>query len=130
VQTLARQYARNEPEAEEKVNEVLAGISLDIDVVLDGARARKSNELVREYVAGEPDAITLVHEFLTTAGTSMDVFMANALAEKLDEIERIDRLTAIAEDRRNDSLHEIERHRAVFGRSTATKRARDRGRRV
>ena len=41
--------------------------------------------------------------------------MADALAEKLVDIERIDRLTTIAESRRNASLHEIERRRAVLG---------------
>ena len=45
----------------------------------------------------------------------MDGFMAHALAEKLDDIERIDRLTTIAESRRNASLHEIDRRRAVLG---------------
>jgi hypothetical protein len=45
----------------------------------------------------------------------MDDLMAEALAEKLDDIERIDRLTSIAESRRNASLHEIERRRAVLG---------------
>jgi hypothetical protein len=40
---------------------------------------------------------------------------SNAFAEKLGYLERIDRLTAIAESRRNASLREIERHRAVLG---------------
>jgi hypothetical protein len=41
--------------------------------------------------------------------------MADALAEKLGDIERIDRLIGIVESRRNASLHEIERRRAVLG---------------
>ena len=41
--------------------------------------------------------------------------MANALREKIDDIERIDRLTAIAESRRNAALREIGRRRAVLG---------------
>jgi hypothetical protein len=45
----------------------------------------------------------------------MDSFMADALTEQLEYIERIDRLTTIAEDRRNGMLAEIERRRAVFG---------------
>jgi len=52
---------------------------------------------------------------LTDAGVSMDGLMACALAKKLNDIERIDRLTSIAESRRNASLHEIERRRAVLG---------------
>ena len=45
----------------------------------------------------------------------MDGLTADALAEHLDAIERFDRLTTIAESRRNASLHEIERRHAVFG---------------
>ena len=60
-----------------------------------------------------PNAVTLVHELLTDAGVSMDGLMTDVLAQKLDDIERIDRLTTIAESRRNASLHEIERRRAV-----------------
>ena len=77
------------------------------------ARHRKAKELVQEYV--RPNAVTLVHELLTDAGVSMDGLMTDVLAQKLDDIERIDRLTTIAESRRNASLHEIERRRAVLG---------------
>jgi hypothetical protein len=52
---------------------------------------------------------------LQALAVSTDCFIADTFAEKLSYIERIDRLTAIAESRRNASLHEIERHRAVFG---------------
>jgi len=45
----------------------------------------------------------------------MGAFVAEALEEKLDYIERIDRLTAIAENRRNASLSEIDRRRVVLG---------------
>jgi len=41
----------------------------------------------------------------------MDTLVADALAEKLDDIEWIDRLTAVAEGRRNASLREIDRRR-------------------
>ena len=86
-----------------------------MDTVLDDARAQQGKELVQEYVRREPDAVTLVDELLAEAGASMDAFMADALTEKLDYIERIDRLTTIAEGRRNACLDEIERRRAVLG---------------
>ena len=70
---------------------------------------------MQEYVRREPDAVTLIHQLLTGAGKSMDGLTADALAEHLDDIERIDRLTTIAESRRNVSLHEIDRRRAVLG---------------
>jgi hypothetical protein len=109
--TLARECARNEPDAVDKVNKVLAGIGLDTGDILDGAR----EELVQDYVRRNPDAVTLIHEFLAGAGKSMDDFMAAALAKKLDHIERIDRLISIAESRRNSSLREIDRRRPVLG---------------
>jgi hypothetical protein len=86
-----------------------------MDKILDRAQAHKAKELVQEYVRREPDAVTLVQELLTGAGVSMDALLADALAEKLDDIERINRLTTIAESRRNASLREIDRRQAVLG---------------
>ena len=45
AQTLARECARNKPDADDKVNGLLAGISLDMDDILHDARAarRKSS---------------------------------------------------------------------------------------
>jgi hypothetical protein len=40
--------------------------------------------------------------------------MAQTLSIKLDDIERIDRMIAIAEARRNAILREIDRHREVL----------------
>jgi hypothetical protein len=51
-------------------------------------------------------------------GTSMDILVVNALLddpETLGNIDRIDRLATIAEGRRNASLREIDRRRAVVG---------------
>ena len=115
AQTLAHECAQNEADAVEKVKKILRGGLRNMNQVLDDAKRRKAKELVQEYVRREPDAVTLVHEVLTDAGVSMDGLMANALAEKLDDIERVDRLISIAEVRRNASLHEIERRRAVLG---------------
>jgi hypothetical protein len=115
AQTLARECARNEADAVDKVNKVLAGIRLDLDNIRDHARAHRAEELVQEYVRHESEAVTLVDEHVAGAGTSMDTLLADALANKLDDIERIDRLTAVAEGRRNASLREIDRRRVVLG---------------
>jgi hypothetical protein len=112
---LAHECARNEPDAVDKVNKVLTGINRHMDNILDHAKAHKAKELVQEFVRREPDAVTLVHKLLTGGGVTMDALMADALAKKLDDIERIDRLTTIAENRRNASLREIERRRTVLG---------------
>ena len=137
AQTLAHKCAQNEADAVDEINELLArtpwtmdnvhesaGDEINellartpwtMDNVHESARANKSKELVQAYVRDEPDAVTLVNELLTEAGRSMDTLMADALARELDNIERIDRLAAIAESRRNASLREIDRRRAVLG---------------
>ena len=102
-------------EADAKLGEVLRSIGLNSDTVLDDARAQKAKELLQEYGRREPETVSLVDELLTATRASMDSFMADALTKQLDYIERIDRLTTIAEERRNGMLAEIERRRAVFG---------------
>jgi hypothetical protein len=82
------------------------------------ARAQKINELVQEYARHNPDAVTQIQELLANAGRSMDALLADQLVEKrdyLEYIERIDRLTTIAESRRNAALREIDRRRAILG---------------
>jgi len=113
AQALAHKCARDEPDADDKVNQILAGINLDMGQILEGARARKAEELVHDYAQRKPAAIKLIHELLTAAGLSIDALMVRPLPEELDDIERIDRLTTIAETRRNAMLREIDRRRAV-----------------
>ena len=113
--TLAAECAPNNAEANEKLHEVLGSIGLEMKTVLDDARADKAKKVVQEYVRRERDAVALVNEFLTDACMSMDSFITRALGDRIDKIERIDRLTAIAETRRNAALREIDRRRAVLG---------------
>jgi hypothetical protein len=117
AEMLATECAPHTDEANDKLEKVLGSIGLDMNTVLDEARADKAKELVHEYVQGEREAMTLVNELLTEVGMSMDTFMTKALGDKIDDIERIDRLTAIAETRRNAALREIDRHRAVLGKT-------------
>jgi hypothetical protein len=116
AQTLAHNCARDEPKAVDKVNEILARNELDLDDILDRARNHKAEELAQEYVQRKPDAVELIHKLLAAASVSMDALIIEALRKHhLDYIERIDRLTTIAESRRNASLREIDRRRAVLG---------------
>jgi hypothetical protein len=116
AQELARKCAQNESGAVDEVRESLANnVLLNFASIRKDARASKAAELKQEYARSERSAIALVQELLSGAGMRIDTFMANAVAEKLDDIERIDRLAAIAESRRNASLREIERRRAVLG---------------
>jgi hypothetical protein len=115
AEMLAAECAPNTDEAGTKLDEVLRSIGLNSGTVLDDARAQKAKELLQEYGRREPETVRLVDQLLAAAGASMDSFMADALTEQLEYIERIDRLTTIAEGRRNGMLAEIERRRAVFG---------------
>jgi hypothetical protein len=115
AQTLVRDYARNKQHAVDTINEVLAGINLNIGEIEYDARAAKAHELVQGYRRGEPEAVRLVDQLRTRAGVSMETFMPSAFREIIDDIERIDRLTAIAETRRNAALREIDRRHAVLG---------------
>jgi hypothetical protein len=72
---------------------------------------------VQEYLQHKPRAVELINELLARSGVSMDSLAADKLASDFDYIERIDRLTTIAENRRNAFLREIERRRAVLGES-------------
>jgi hypothetical protein len=83
--------------------------------VLDPARYPKAEELAKKYGRREPDVVTLVDEILADASVGIDELMAEELVERLDTIEHIDRLAAIAENRRNTMLGEIDRRRTVLG---------------
>ena len=54
-------------------------------------------------------------EILADASVGIDDLMAEEFVERFDTIEHIDRLTAIAENRRNTMLGEIDRRRTVLG---------------
>ena len=128
AEMLAAECTPNNADADDKLKQVLSSIGRDMNTVLAEARADKAKDLVHEYVRGEREAVTLVNELLTDAGVSMDDFLINVLGNKIDDIERIDRLTAIAETRRNAALREIDRRRVVLRQSAATQRARNRRR--
>jgi hypothetical protein len=87
----------------------------DADCILDQAKARRAEELAQEYARRELEATKLVKELLASSGRTMHDLIVAKLPGKLDEIERIDRLITIAETRRNSSLREIYRRRAVLG---------------
>jgi len=80
-----------------------------------GVGGTPAEELVHDYAQRKPGAIKLIHKLLASANLSIEALIAEELAKELDNIERIDRLTTIAETRRNAMLREIDRRRAVLG---------------
>src|SRR5262249_21948007 len=68
-------------------------------------------DLARAWAARDKAAIKRVDELLASAGLTMDAVMAQTFCTYLDECERIGRMIASAEARRDAILHEVEQHR-------------------
>lgn len=60
------------------------------------------------------DAVDLTWEVFRWRRLMTNLLEANSLADCIDRVERVDRLAATAEARRNAALREIERHRSSF----------------
>jgi hypothetical protein len=82
--------------------------------VLRSLDAHDGYGLAKKWFARDLQAVATVDALLDSAGLRIDHVMAQTLRLRIAEIERIDRLCAASEDRRNTALHEIERHRAGF----------------
>jgi hypothetical protein len=115
AEQLADACARDEQEANDKVDQILDGSNLSIDRILDSAKQRKAEELARKYARREPETVKFVHKILASASVNIDDVLANSLIDTLDAIERISRLAYIAERRRTAILREIDRRRAILG---------------
>jgi len=112
---LARKCAQDESDAIDKVKRILKGINHNLREILDRAQAQKAEELAHAYFQGEPDAVELIPKLLVEEGLTIESLLVQALADDWDYIERIERLITVAESRRNASLREIDRRRAVLG---------------
>ena len=75
----------------------------------------EEEHLAKAWAARDQSAIKRVDKLLASAGLTMDAVMAQTLSISLDDIERIDRMIATAEVRRNAILREVDRHRTTWG---------------
>jgi hypothetical protein len=112
---LARACAQNESAAVDEVNKIFDRICKSLDYVLNSAQAHEAQELTQKYRRRESATVKFIDELLAAAGKSIESLLVQALPKELDNIERIDRLMTLAENRRNGSLREIDRRRAVLG---------------
>ena len=72
--------------------------------------------LSESWAAGDERARKTVEAILTKAGMTIDEVTAKTLESKLNSFERLDRILASLEARRNNAFREIDRHReAVSG---------------
>jgi hypothetical protein len=74
-----------------------------------------ADKFAAKWASGNASSRDEFEEMLKNAGFTMDEVMAEAFAEVIDPFERIDRLVASAEARRNNALREIDRHREALG---------------
>ena len=72
----------------------------------------KSYDLSEQWARREDEAVAAVDRHLTTAGLTMDAVMAETMSEEIELVEKMDRMVASAEIRRNATLREIERRRS------------------
>lgn len=75
-------------------------------------------ELVDGWIKREPAMVQQVDSILAAGNLSIDAVIAETFflyTDRVDLVERIDRMIATAEARRNATVREIDRHRAMFG---------------
>src|SRR4029077_8471560 len=80
-----------------------------------GYQYPQKDALTEEWAAGDKGARQEVDAILKKAGLSIDEVTAQTLDSKLDSFERLDRMLASAEARRNNALREVDRHRDALG---------------
>jgi hypothetical protein len=85
-----------------------------VDAVLTPLIGYRSIALSNRWAAREHDAVTQVDGLMAAAGFGMDAVRAQTLAVRIDDVERIDRMSQQAENRRDAALYEIARHRAAL----------------
>jgi hypothetical protein len=76
----------------------------------------KACRLASDWTCGRVAALHEVEQLLTEAGLDLESIYAQALSDELGTIERFDRLSTIADLRRDAVLREIDRYRAGLAR--------------
>ncbi len=82
-----------------------------------------AEKLASQWAAGDRRAIAKVEGHLTSMGLDAEAVASEALCAGIRDFEVIERLTMMAEQRRNNALREIDRRRFGFG--TVLRRASD-----
>jgi hypothetical protein len=99
-----------------KVGMLNASMSDGVEDVLDGlGHGGYTKQLGQSWRAGDKQARKEVEVTLNRAGLTIDEVTAKTIESKLDSFERLDRMLASAEARRNNTFREIDRHRNVLG---------------
>jgi hypothetical protein len=90
ARTLAQKCAQNESDAVDKVNQILAGLNLDINNILDTARAHKAKELpVHSDPALSKEVEALAREIIGTDANAQIQELARRIAEAQIDLRRV-----------------------------------------
>ena len=84
---------------------------------------QRAEKLASQWAAGDRRATAKVEGHLASMGLDPEAVASEALCADIRDFEIIDRLTMMAEQRRNNALREIDRRRFGFG--TVLRRASD-----
>ena len=97
-----------------KARYLTSQVAAQIGVYLKTAcGASQTQKLLPEWEAGDPVVSARVDELLGTTGSpTVESITAHVFVARSEQVERIDRMTANAEARRNAALREIERRRS------------------
>ncbi len=74
-----------------------------------------AEHMAKGWMACKDYGLKAVEDLFASSDATMEMVTAQTLVARLDEFERIERLMASAEARRDIALHEIERHRSSLG---------------
>ena len=87
-----------------------------VEVLLPRSALHAGNiyETAKKWACGDQKAAAAVNHVLATSGLTMDAVRARTFVAFIDRFECIDRMTMMAEQRRDTALREIERHRERF----------------
>jgi hypothetical protein len=91
------------------------GSDFFVETTDEGKIEWQISKLAEGWVGRDPEAINVIDRILEQNGLTRGAVFAQMLTENLDEVERIERMTAMAEARRNVVLREIDRHREALG---------------
>jgi hypothetical protein len=91
-----------------------SGVRMVLDAIGYGSFGY-NRELGERWAAGNKSARREVNAALRNAGLTIDEITAKTAEEKIDTLERLDRMLASAEARRNNAIREIDRHREALG---------------
>jgi hypothetical protein len=73
-----------------------------------------ADDVAKAWATRRDAAVQVAENALIQAELSIDAVTARTLSVRIDDFERIDRMTAAAEARRNAALRQIDLHRAGF----------------